>query len=225
MAHILPSLISADILRLKDQIELLNPYADGYHIDIMDFNFVPNLTWGPIFVNAIKTITEKPLYIHLMVCDPKKYFNILKLSKNDIINFHIERCPNTTSINYDYAKECIIAIKKNGLKASLAIKPSTSITTLEPLIEEIDDILLMSVEPGFSGQTFLDISYKRLKELLALKKQRQAFFTISMDGGINENTIQKLTQMGVNSFGIASGIFNQKNPIEALIKLKKLSNY
>lgn len=223
MPQIYPSLISADLLNLQKQINELDAYVDGYHIDIMDFNFVPNLTWGPAFHNAIRAATQKPLHAHLMVCNPEKYIDRLVLTRQDFFSFHLERCPDTQSIDYAYAHELIEKVKDKGVNASVAIKPSTPIDALEPVIGQVNDVILMSVEPGFSGQTFMDITYGRLEELQELKKQKASPCTISIDGGINEDNIIKLAQQGADRFCVASAIFDKLKPADAVIMLRQLA--
>lgn len=223
MAQIFPSLISGNILNLENQIHSLDPYADGYHLDVMDFHFVPNLTWGPSFINAMRKITNKPFHIHFMICDVLNFLNDFKLHQTDMISFHIERCPHF-AIDIDHAKKIINAIKERGNLVSIALKPTTPVPALKPLLDDIDDILLMSVDPGFSGQEFLEITYERLEELVSFKNHTKNNFTISLDGGVNKMNIKKLFEMGVDYFGVASGIFRSQDPIKALQELKELIN-
>ncbi len=234
MLTLYPSLIAGDLLGLREQIKNLDEFCDGYHLDVMDFHFVHNLTMGPDFINAIASVTDKPLYVHLMVDDPAAYFNLFKLRLGDTISFHIETClansaacnPITGvvcpgSIDYAYAQELAGFIKKRSIKASIALKPSTSVTVTEPLLQVVNDILLMSVEPGFSGQEFLPGSFGRLSELAQLRIQKQSQCTITVDGGINRSNIKQIRSKGANSCALGSALF-KGNPVEELKELKKL---
>ena len=230
-----PSLIAGDLLNLQKQIAELDAYCDGYHLDIMDFHFVPNITWGPDFINAIARATQKPLYIHLMVDDPEAYFALFKLRPDDTVAFHIESCLTTpagcspltaaicpSAIDYGYIQELLVLLQKDMLKAAVALRPSTNITVLEPLLTRANNILLMSVEPGFSGQEFLPGSFGRLTELVQLRSQKEASCTITMDGGINKSNIKELAQKGVAACVLGSSVFKDHEPVRNLIELKEL---
>jgi ribulose-phosphate 3-epimerase len=210
MLQIFPSLISGDLLHLEDQITKIDTHCDGYHIDVMDFHFVPNLTWGSAFVNEIQRVTEKPLDVHLMVDYPEKYFDQMNMKKNDIISFHIE-----SKSTYN-PKELINLIHNMSCKAFIALNPQTSIDVIDSFIHDIDGVLLMSVEPGFSGQSFIMSSVDKLKKLHAHKLSHKASFTIAMDGGINSDTLPLIAPHGIQQIGAASAIFKQKDHIQAL---------
>lgn len=205
---IFPSLISADVLNLQKVITLLEPHCDGFHIDVMDYHFVPNLTWGPHVINAIARATTKPLVVHLMIEQPDRFIHLLTLRPHDTISFHIE---STKKIS-----ETINSIKEMNLGVSIAIKPKTPLEQLYSYVGTVDQILLMSVEPGFSGQRFLPDSIERLKQLTAYRKEKNLPFTISMDGGITQENIDILARNGCNQVGVASAIFDTSDPIQAL---------
>lgn len=208
-AQIYPSLMSADLLNLEKVIKTLEPHCDGFHIDIMDNHFVPNLTWGPDLTNAIAKATKKPLLVHLMVEKPEDMITKFKLTPQSIISFHLE-ATQTPQV-------AISAIKKAGYMPSIAIKPKTPIKALYPWIDEgLPHILLMSVEPGFSGQAFIESSVDRLKELVAHKRELQKDVIISMDGGITKNNIGILHRLGAEQFAVASGIFGEPDAVAAL---------
>ncbi len=213
MVELFPSLISANLLRLQEEIELLEPHVAGFHIDIMDFHFVPNLTWGPAFVEAIRQATHKKLWIHLMVDYPEKYLSLLELFEHDIVSIHWES-PRKESIEHTFD-----SIRARGLTPSLAINPRTSLEILYSFAPE--HVLLMSVEPGFSGQEFIENTFDKLKELALYKKKHNLPLTIALDGGINLTNTKKLVQTGAEQLAIASGIFSHQNRVEAVQKILK----
>ena len=212
---IFPSLISADILNLEYEIKKLEQHCDGFHIDIMDWHFVPNLTWGPMFINAIAQKTTKPLFVHLMIEKSFEFLDLLALRNGDTLSFHIEESPDI--------KKMIKSIKEKKWLANIAIKPKTPLKEVFQFTTMVDSILLMSVEPGFSGQHFLESSLNRLIELANYRKEKNLSFEIAMDGGINKKNIEKLANYGVSNVAIASGIFENKDPLNALKELYKAS--
>ncbi len=213
MIRIYPSLISANLLRLADEIKQLEPYCDGFHLDIMDNHFVPNLTFGAGTVNAISKESSKQLWVHLMVDDPESWCDTLKLPAETIFSFHVESTKNIGSI--------IKRIKGNNWQPSIAIKPKTDVSELFPILHMIDQVLIMSVEPGFSGQRFLPSSVDALKKLVAHRDEKKLEFAIGMDGGINNENIAMLAKEGAQDFAIASAIFDQPDPMKALQYLKQ----
>ena len=204
MAKIFPSLIASDILNLETQIKKLENICDGFHIDIMDGHFVPNLTWGAIFVNAISHLTKKPLFVHLMVDHPEIWPSRLEVPPESILCFHSEATSSPEIITQQ--------IKEKNIAAAVAIKPSTDIKDLYSTLEYIDHVLLMSVEPGSSGKPFLTETVIRLNELINYKKENSLNFSISMDGGIDKTNIKRLSELGVEIFAVGSAIFNSTNP-------------
>jgi len=210
---IYPSLISADLLNLESTIKNLEPHCDGFHIDVMDNHFVPNLTWGPAFIKAISQTTNNPLFVHLMIENPEQFLSSLHLKSNDTIAFHIENDINII--------ETIKRIREKKWHACLAIKPNSPIESLWPYLDVISSVLLMSVNPGFSGQRFLPESLQRLEQLAQYRKEKKMNFSIVMDGGINTTNIGTLAQHGCDAVGVASAIFDAHDPIKALKKLYK----
>ncbi|HEX2977641.1 MAG TPA: ribulose-phosphate 3-epimerase [Candidatus Babeliales bacterium] len=208
---IFPSLISADLLNLRHEIDQVAPHCDGFHIDVMDGVFVPNLTWGFPFIAAILGSTSKPLFIHLMVIEPESFARRLDLSANCTVSFHIEAV-SAPEILINY-------LRTKHWRVSIALKPSTDVQKLAPYIALVDEVLLMSVEPGFSGQQFLQSSISRLKELVTLRTQQKLSFSIGMDGGLNANNLPELFKNGLDSAAIASAIFSHRDRIDALKKL------
>lgn len=212
--QIFPSLISGDLLNLEHQIKQLEPYCAGFHLDVMDFHFVPNLTWGTQFVNAIRAATTKPLWVDLLVDKPQQYLDRLSLQKHDIVSIHYEST---------YPENIFKTVTSMDLQASLALDPTTPLEAVQPFIELVNQITLMSVKPGFSGQAFIPNSVERLKQLAAMRKQSNLSFSIGMDGGLNEQTLPLVVPYGLDMAGIASGIFSHKNPVAALKKLAELT--
>ncbi len=215
MAELFPSLISADLLNLQQQVDLLDPYVEGYHLDIMDFHFVPNLTWGPPFINALRQATDKPLFIHLMVEYPENYFDRMNLHEGDIVAIHYES-PSALTVHTLFKE-----IRKQGWIPSIALNPTTSLESIYPLKDVLKNVLIMSVNPGFSGQPFLPHSAEKLKTLAAWRRSHNLSFIIGMDGGINKNNCKELIKNGADQLAIASAIFNHATPVEALLKIKK----
>lgn len=213
MTRIFPSLISANTLELKSQIELLEPHCDGFHIDIMDNQFVPNLTWGPLVVNPIAKLSKKPIWVHLMVADNLSLLKRFSLPASSIVSFHVEATNNLQEI-IDY-------ITQKDWIASLAIKPKTAFSTISTFLPRIKHVLIMSVEPGFSGQQFIESSIKKVQELTKLRKTHNYTFTIGIDGGVNQSNIKAAIAAGADDLAVASAVFAQNQPIAALAQLKQ----
>lgn len=214
MAHIFPSLIAGDLLHLKKQIKELDPYVDGYHLDIMDNHFVPNLTWGPMFINAIAQATYRTIWVHLMVDNPLDWVNLLFLPPGSIYTFHIESDKEIPKL--------IKRIKEKKWLVSIAINPETSVEQMFPLLNTLDQILVMSVQPGFSGQDFLPKMVTKVEKLAAYRDTSNAPFQIGIDGGVTEKNINMLAKKGVNDIAIGNSVFKSKNPIATLQKLQSL---
>jgi ribulose-phosphate 3-epimerase len=196
---------------------MLDPYSDGYHLDIMDDHFVPNLTWGPAFINTIRQVTKLPFHVHLMVEKPETWLSRLGLHKSDCIIFHYEAMPDL-----DAQKELINNIHNKGYLAGVSINPKTSVERIFDILPVIDLVLIMSVEPGFSGQQFIQETIKKVTPLITMRSQLHASFVITMDGGINESNAAMIAQQKVDQIAVASAIFAKPDPIQALKKLKDL---
>ena len=179
----------------------------------MDFHFVPNLTWGPAFVNAIRKATRKPLFVHLMVDYPERYFERFELKSGDVLSVHWE-CTSEETI-----QDLLRKINMLGLKSSIALNPKTPVDVLNRLDISADNVLLMSVEPGFSGQEFLETTWTRLTALVELQKKRNNSFSITVDGGINAYNFHRLVKLGANQLAVASAIFGHKDRLAAIITL------
>ena len=218
MSQIYPSLMAGDILNLQREIEILEKSeAAGYHIDIMDGHFVPNLTWGQMFVEAFNRVTIKPLWVHLMVDDYHRWVDFLLpvLSDNSIVTFHFESKNNF--------REASVLIKENNLIPSIAINPKTPVEKVFPFLDVIHHVLIMSVEPGYSGQPFLPEIINKIDTLVSACQMNESKVTIAMDGGIKEDNIALLAQKGVEQFAVGSGIFDHTDRVAAVKKLYDLT--
>jgi len=216
MAEIYPSLIAGDLMNLRKEIQTLDPEADGYHIDVMDYSFVPNLTWGPEQINQIADSTEKPLYVHLMVDDPTNWIEKFSLPSHSTLGIHIE--------SKGEIRKNLLRIKDKHLQASVVVNPETNIDLIFPYLDIIDSVLLMSVQPGFSGQPFLPSVIEKLDPLLGYRQTDSLKFKIGMDGGINKKNIMDLKKRQVDWFAVGSAIFDAPNRLKALRELKKLAS-
>ena len=214
--EIYPSLISSDLLNLKQTMQLLDPHCQGYHIDVMDNHFVPNLTWGPAFIKAMSGATKLPLHVHLMVDDPQKWVDMLDLSKKDLFVFHVEAAGDDKKI-----AQLIKMVNAKNIPVGIAVNPQTPIESIFDFLPSLAQVLLMSVEPGFSGQEYMSLVEEKIAPLVS-RKQDGLSFKICMDGGINVSNIKKLAGMGVEQFGIASAIFGGDDPVAAIQKLSQI---
>jgi ribulose-phosphate 3-epimerase len=214
MPAIYPSLINADLLNLEATIKALDPYCAGYHIDIMDNHWVPNLTWGHQFTNAIAQATTKKIWVHLMVDNPESLIRRLILPADSLVSIHIESQIGKT--------KTLALIKENNWQASIAISPKTAIKEIIPFLPLINQALVMSVNPGYSGQEFMPSALDRIKELKRLIQDLSSACVVGVDGGIASTNIHHLIAAGADDLAIASAIFDHNNPVDNLIALKKL---
>ena len=212
---IYPSLISSDLLNLEKVIKILEPEVEGFHIDVMDDHFVPNLTWGPSFINAIAKKTEKALDVHLMVDDPSKWLDRLNLRSFDFFTFHYE------AVDLSFIKTFIGKIKGKNFKVGMAINPKTKIEDIIDFLDELDYLLVMSVEPGFSGQKYMAEVENKIKRLIDYRKEHNSKFKVGIDGGVGSDNIDRLRKLGVDLCGVASSIFSKDDWVKALRELKK----
>ncbi len=215
MALLAPSILAADLSNLAQQIRLVEMSgADWIHCDIMDGHFVPNISFGPIVVKAARSSTRIPLDVHLMIENPDNYLeNFVKAGANSITVHQEEVIHLNRTIN---------KIKELGAKAGVAINPSTPVETLTEIAEFIDLLLIMSVNPGFGGQTFIDNSLKKVKQAVALRKELHAKFMIEIDGGISKYNIKPALDAGCDVFVIGSSIFKEKNITAATAELANI---
>lgn len=201
MKIIAPSILSADFSRLGEEIKAVEKAgADWIHIDVMDGHFVPNITYGPIIVEASKKSCSLPLDVHLMVEKPDNFIQDFIKAGADLISVHAEACTHLNrTINF---------IKEAGAKAGVALNPATPLSAIEWVLEDLDFVLIMSVNPGFGGQRFIPNSLDRVRELKSTIKKRGLNTIIQIDGGVNGKTIAEIAKAGVDSFVAGSAIFN-----------------
>lgn len=204
MKLIAPSILSADFSRLEDEIRSVEEAgADWIHVDVMDGHFVPNITMGPIIVKAARRITSLPLDVHLMIENPDRYILDFKEAGANLICVHVESCVHLNST--------IQMIKECGLRAGVALNPATPLTSIEWILEYLDFVLIMSVNPGFGGQTFILNSLDKIRSLRELIIERNLSTLIQIDGGVNEKTIDEISLAGADVFVAGSAIFGSKD--------------
>lgn len=210
-----PSLLSADFTNLKADIEMVNKSeADWFHLDIMDGVFVPNISYGLPVVEQINKVAEKPLDVHLMIVDPDRYVEAFKKAGADYLTVHYEACT--------HLHRTVQNIKQHGMKAGVSLNPHTPVAVLEDIIQDLDLVLLMSVNPGFGGQSFIENTYKKVTQLKNMIAGQNANTIIEVDGGVNLNTGKKLLEAGANALVAGSFVFGADNPTETISNLKNL---
>ena len=216
MAFILsPSLLSADFANLQQAIELINKtQADWFHIDVMDGMFVPNITIGQPVVKAIKKHAKKPLDVHLMIMEPDRYIRGFKEAGADILTVHEEACR--------HLNRSLSNIREEGMKAGVSINPHTPVAALENIIEYADLVLIMSVNPGFGGQKFIENSYRKIEELNRLKQKYNPNLIIEVAGGVSLENAPALLAAGADALVAGNAIFSAKDMAQRIAEFKKL---
>ncbi len=215
MALIAPSILSADLSNLEQQIRLVEMGgADWIHCDVMDGHFVPNITFGPVLVKAVRKVTNLPVDVHLMIENPDKYLEDFQKAGADHLLVHQE--------NVVHLNRTINKIKELGMKAGVVVNPATPVHTLRDVAEFIDILLIMSVNPGFGGQSFIPNSLRKIKEAVELREEFKAGFKIEIDGGIDKFTIVPAHDAGIDIFVSGSSIFKSGNAAAATAELKNL---
>ncbi len=218
MKHLIaPSLLSADFRHLAKDMEMINrSEADWFHVDVMDGSFVPNISFGMFIVEFMKSVAKKPLDVHLMIVEPEKYLESFRKAGAEILTVHFEACT--------HLHRTIQQIKQTGAKAGVALNPHTSVDVLQDVIADLDLVLIMSVNPGFGGQSFIENTYNKIKKMKSLILSTGSKALIEVDGGVGLQNIKKLVDCGADVLVAGNAVFKSENPEETIKQLKNSHN-
>lgn len=215
MTKVSPSLLAADFANLTKDIDMINrSEADWLHLDVMDGVFVPNISFGFPVLQAVAKICQKPLDVHLMIVDPGKFTEQVKALSAYMMNVHYEACP--------HLHRTIQQIHDAGMKAGVTLNPHTPVNVLEDIIQDVDMVLLMTVNPGFGGQKFIEHSIQKVQRLKELIQKSGSHALIEVDGGVNHETAPRLVEAGVDVLVAGSYVFGAENPEQRIKELKEL---
>ena len=213
---IAPSVLASDFANLQRDIEMINnSEADWFHIDIMDGVFVPNISFGMPVLEAITKHATKTIDVHLMIVDPDRYIKTFAQLGSNILTVHYEACT--------HLHRTLQAIKAEGMKAGVALNPHTNVSLLEDVIKDIDMVCIMSVNPGFGGQSFIENTYKKIKELKEIITRNNASTIIEIDGGVTSKNAVQLVEAGADVLVAGNFVFKAENPTETISELKKMT--
>jgi len=212
---IAPSVLSCDFANIQRDVEMINnSSADWFHVDVMDGVFVPNISFGFPVIQAIKKHAKKPLDVHIMIVNPDQFVEEFAKAGTDILTVHYEACA--------HLHRTIQLIKSHGMKAGVALNPHTNVNVLEDVIVDLDLVLIMSVNPGFGGQKFIENAIEKVKKIKELIKSKNSKALIEVDGGVNLETGAKLVKAGADALVAGSFVFNSENPTQTIQSLKQL---
>ncbi|MCT4666227.1 MAG: ribulose-phosphate 3-epimerase [Flavobacteriales bacterium] len=212
---IAPSVLAADFANLQRDIEMINEsQADWFHIDIMDGVFVPNISFGMPVLDAISKHAKKTIDVHLMIVDPDRYTETFAKLGANYLTVHYEAC--------NHLHRSLQNIKAHGMKAGVALNPHTPVSVLSEVIQDLDLVCIMSVNPGFGGQKFIENTYSKVKELVALRTEKGGDFLIEIDGGVGLGNYKELTAAGADVLVAGSSVFRAENPVQMVEDLKKV---
>jgi len=215
MKYIAPSILSADFAKLGDEIRSVEEAgADWIHVDVMDGHFVPNITIGPLIVEAASSVTTLPLDVHLMIENPDRYISDFAKAGADLISVQVEAC-----VHLD---RTIQMIKEFDLRAGVVLNPSTPLSSIEWIIEQVDLVTIMSVNPGFGGQDFIPNSLDKIRALRRMIQDQSLAILVEIDGGVNEKTIKNISDAGVDVFVAGSAIFKSPDYKKTIAKFREL---